>query len=342
MAPTLLTTAVTGVDTCYLPDHMVKFKTTKTTPVYYQKEETPDGVYTKIKTDQTVLALKYSHDIKMVNYYNKIQWKAWTQKIAAMQAQAQLEVLCQGIALDNETFNVTSGGWATTPVNYTIETTDSTTPYITSPAFYDTVWNTAITDSNCLTTYKIDWNDYIQSALDPKSRLKLILRERRAPAIRATRFGLTRTSCPREQRARETLKLVVGDEAYQRFLRSGFVVARNSSSGRVYQIFPGHQFTRVYENGQCIEQLCVVLKGNFPPTDALIVRYLMALNNEARLWQLANKQGALLSRGKANIVVVGKPTRTLPELFSEFKQANNKTQPQQEPGYFTLDTRAAA
>ena len=83
----------------------------------------------------------------------------------------------------------------------------------------------------------------------------------------------------REQRARETLMRLIGQERYFKFLKTGFVSAFNRVSGRVYQIFPGNGITKVFENGQLTARLCVVLNQDFPPTDSIIMRYLLAIKH---------------------------------------------------------------
>ena len=163
-----------------------------------------------------------------------------------------------------------------------------------------------------------NWSVKIYVAKTAQERLREMIRTRCAPAIQIACKHLRHTDDIREVRARETLHRVVGSEQYRNFLKRGFVTARNPKSGRVYQIFPGHGITQVYEKGIMIERLCVVLKGDFPPTDSTIIRYLMALNNEDQLWQLSVKHGA---RSRNLITPLVKPALTLPELYAGFKAA---------------------
>lgn len=106
-----------------------------------------------------------------------------------------------------------------------------------------------------------------------------IIRGRHAPVILTSRRSIAVAADAREIRARETLRRVLGEEKFKRFLKHGFVSVR-AKSGLVYQIFPGHDMTNVYRDGQRTERLCVVLSGSFPPTDSLIMRYLLILNDE--------------------------------------------------------------
>jgi hypothetical protein len=46
--------------------------------------------------------------------------------------------------------------------------------------------------------------------------------------------------------------------------------------------------TVVYDRGTPIEKLCVVLRGDFTPTDSLITRYVMILHDEADFRASAN------------------------------------------------------
>lgn len=175
-------------------------------------------------------------------------------------------------------------------------------------------------DTYATTTTPVVWGNtsyQFHKIKSPQEMLKEIIQSRQAPHIRRNRHFMPIPADAREIRARETLRRVIGDEKYRGFLSKGFVSVRNPKSGRIYQIFPGHGITRVYENGQMIERLCVVLRGDFPPTDSVIVRYLMALNNEADLWKLAIKHGPLKKDRAAEL----ENNRSLIEIYRELKVA---------------------
>ncbi|MHA1948254.1 MAG: hypothetical protein ACW99G_02660 [Candidatus Thorarchaeota archaeon] len=182
---------------------------------------------------------------------------------------------------------------------------DKPTHYFTDP------YNRSITLGSGMTVstdetgrqlwHRIDSSQFPQS---PENRIRKMIQSRMAPAIhvrsRTTertfvhgheRFALGNSKDIREVRARETLCRIVGQKRFSRYLRDGFVSVLNKRSRRLYQIYPGHGLTCVYEKGQVIERLCVHLKGGFAPTDDVIVRYLLAINDEDKLWELANKHG---------------------------------------------------
>lgn len=152
-----------------------------------------------------------------------------------------------------------------------------------------------------------------------KSRFRQIIDGRCAPNIiirqNDRRKPLPMPADIREQRARETLRRVVGDKKFTNFLRAGFLSVK-AKSGLVYQIFPGHGITCVFNQGKLVDRLCVVLQGGFPPTDSLIMRYLMILNNENQFRSYAIKHSTTVQvqqYGTADM-------RPLAEIFKELKE----------------------
>ncbi len=128
----------------------------------------------------------------------------------------------------------------------------------------------------------------LKTQKSPSDRLKEIIRSRVAPTGIVKSNSLSRTIDVREERARETLRRVIGDSKFRDFIRKGHVTVRGKS-GLHYQIFPSHGITCVFRKGEMVERLCVVFDGAFPPTDSVIMRYLLILNNEDQFRALANK-----------------------------------------------------
>lgn len=117
---------------------------------------------------------------------------------------------------------------------------------------------------------------------DKKRTMRNIMKKRYCDIIVKNRDPLRHIAIdnnPREFRARETLRRIIGNLAFKKFIKDGFITIK-AKSGLVYRVFPGHKMTMVYDRGVLIEKLCVVLKGDFPPTDSLIMRYLLILNDE--------------------------------------------------------------
>lgn len=152
--------------------------------------------------------------------------------------------------------------------------------------------------------------------LSPGERMRQMIRDRMAPTIRMRR-ALPTPGDIREERARETLRRILGEQSFRKFLRDGFITVV-AKSGLTYRIFPGHGITEVYDRGIMVERLCVVLKGNFPPTDSLIMRYLLILNDEGEFSEYAVKH-AVWSPNKR--LVVPKKQVSLAEEWAHLKCA---------------------
>lgn len=125
--------------------------------------------------------------------------------------------------------------------------------------------------------------------VNPGDRLRGIIRHRVAPTmiIRHNPLPDNLTIDLRERRARQTLRRMLGDRQYYLFRRKGFI-SLLGKSGLVYQIFPGREFTRVYCKGKQIESLCVIFNADYPPTDSLIMRLVLILNDESIFRKMAN------------------------------------------------------
>lgn len=197
----------------------------------------------------------------------------------------------------------------------------------TSTATYGGYWNTTSTSTITESTYgSIYWSEYNSETqswkmhgaapLNPADRLREIMRARQSPVIVTSRRSLRAPDSLPEIRARETLRRVLGEAQFRSFLRSGFVTVRGKS-GKVYQIFPGHGITSVYKDGKMIDRLCAVLPYDFPPTDSVIMRFLLILNDEEEFRKLSNVHKA---HKKTTCKKVA-PILSLPEIFKELKAA---------------------
>lgn len=89
-----------------------------------------------------------------------------------------------------------------------------------------------------------------------------------------------RPGAANEERARQLLRRFVGNDRFRRYLRDGFIVFC-AKSGRDYQLFPGYGITQVWEKGEIIERLCLVMQDSkLPPTDSVVMRILLLEHDE--------------------------------------------------------------
>jgi hypothetical protein len=159
--------------------------------------------------------------------------------------------------------------------------------------------------------------EYSVPPIPLSDRFRQIIQSRQAPLFIPSRTPIKAVAEEREIRARQTLRRILGDDGFRRFLRNGFVSVR-ANSGKIYQIYPGHGMTVVYDRGTPIEKLCVVLHGDFTPTDSLITRYVMILHDEADFRALANVWTA---PAKRVLTFRQLDTRPLTQIFQSLKAA---------------------
>ena len=236
----------------------------------------------------------------------------WTATVATVASTATRLLEARWATCNGET-GYAAYGWATD---------DEPTCYGTSTA---NLW-----DDCEATTAGVTWHTaadnfrkafkHVQEEIkvDPNKRLQEIIASRTAPAIIIPGYRKV-PEMPRdvrEERARATLRRVVGDDKFRAFQCRGFISVKGKD-GYNYQLFPGHGITHVFDQGKLIEKLCVVFPGNFTPTDSLIMRYLMILNDPKGFWDKAIKHGAHDSRGKFKIKPVD--NRNLSDIFRELK-----------------------
>jgi hypothetical protein len=164
--------------------------------------------------------------------------------------------------------------------------------------------------------YTYNWQHSFEPPLSVSDRFRQILQRRQGPAIISSRTPAKIASDVRELRARETLHRLLGDDKFRRFLRNGFVSVCGKS-GKMYQIYPGHGMTIVYDQGIPVEKLCVVLRGDFTPTDSLITRYVMILHDELHFRGLANVWRATPRIAQQQNI----DTRPLLQIFNSLKSA---------------------
>ena len=152
----------------------------------------------------------------------------------------------------------------------------------------------------------------------PGDRMRQMIRDRMAPAIHRSRTSMSIAIDIREERARQTLRRVIGDQAYRKFMRDGFITVV-PKSGLTYRIYPGCGITEVYDRGIMVDRLCVVLQGNFPPTDSLLMRYLLILNDEGEFSKYAVKHH--VSQRSTQLVFPVQEVQPLTEMWAKIKVA---------------------
>ena len=93
---------------------------------------------------------------------------------------------------------------------------------------------------------------------------------------------------PNEWTAIETLREMITETEFRKFLAHGFILVPGKS-GKVYQIFRHRQHTNVWKGGKLIEEICVVIPDPMiPATDKLIVLKTMIESDEEEFRRCGN------------------------------------------------------
>ena len=185
---------------------------------------------------------------------------------------------------------------------------------------YDTT-TTAATYDNGIIWNSGDSTTWSLPVVAPGDRIRQMIRDRMGPAIRRSRTSLSIAMDVREERARQTLRRIIGEQAFRKFIRDGFITVV-PKSGLTYRIYPGQGMTDVYDKGIMVDRLCVVLKGDFPPTDSILMRYLLILNDEGEFSEYAIKQTVRQGTSTRLVLPVAPaPAPALTEAWAKLKVA---------------------
>jgi hypothetical protein len=233
-------------------------------------------------------AVQY-HTASNTDFYDSTSSKSLT---------SNLIIETKGVKLERYNFDNTNDGkwrinikcrpslWAAYKEN---EESDFTSRYITSPYTLTFEHEAMEWATTATAVHEYLWQSAarVEKPVDAAGRLREIIRTRQSPRVISPR-GLATSQDIREFRARETLRRLIGEEAFRAYLTRGFITVA-AKSGRVYQIRPGHAFTKVWDKGKPVQQLCVVLSGDFAPTDSVIMRLILIRSDEQDFWNRANK-----------------------------------------------------
>jgi len=91
-----------------------------------------------------------------------------------------------------------------------------------------------------------------------------------------------------EWTAMQTLRDMITETEFRKYIKYGFVSVKGKS-GKVYQIFRNKWHTKVYLKGELIEEICVRLKNDMPPTDNVIAFKTMIETDEEYFESLGNR-----------------------------------------------------
>jgi hypothetical protein len=92
---------------------------------------------------------------------------------------------------------------------------------------------------------------------------------------------------PKEQRARETLREMISESDFRKYIKYGFILV-SGQSGKIYQIFSQGP-TKVWDKGMLLFEICIMFKDfGIPPTDRAIALKTLVESSEEEFYRMGN------------------------------------------------------
>jgi hypothetical protein len=86
----------------------------------------------------------------------------------------------------------------------------------------------------------------------------------------------------------ESLREIISETEFRKYVKYGFILVKGKS-GDTYQVFRNKSHTKIWRNGNVVEEICVRLKDvNIPKTDNVIAFKTMIETNEDEFKKLGN------------------------------------------------------
>jgi len=104
-----------------------------------------------------------------------------------------------------------------------------------------------------------------------------------------SRVEMPQAVSPAERIAMETLREFISETEFRKYLRYGFVLVKGKS-GDTFQVFRNRSHTKVWRNGQVVEEVCVRIQqdAHVPPTDNVIAFRSIIQSDEEAFRKLGN------------------------------------------------------
>lgn len=128
------------------------------------------------------------------------------------------------------------------------------------------------TNGQVLASENVDWGKYVYHPVpeDKKDMHRRRIRSQLIVPVRS-RAQLPHSIPENERVAMETLREMISEAEFRKYLKHGFVLVPGKS-GKTYQVFRNQAHTRVWKGGKLVEEVCVRIasSANCPPTDNVV------------------------------------------------------------------------
>lgn len=171
-------------------------------------------------------------------------------------------------------------------------TSATTAGSITDNLWYGTDWGTTATTATNSITVQYDSSQrlvritgYAPERVDLKAGIRRQIKENMRSSVQRNRTHLDWSQAtPAELKARETLREMIPESEWRRYVANAFIMVRGAS-GNWYQIFGRRgERLRVYRDGKHIQSICIHTDNRCPPTDHVLnMKFLVEFDEQAVL-----------------------------------------------------------
>jgi len=145
-----------------------------------------------------------------------------------------------------------------------------------------------------------------------KESIKQLIKNNLLIKVNNNRNCLASKHTPEEQKARDTLRDMLTEKEWRRYITNGFIMVKGSCSDYWYQIFSDKN-VRVYHQNKLINSICIHSDRICPPTDHVINMKILVELDEKVLWANGNIHTPPPSRYK---VTAQKPKNIVEEYLN--------------------------
>ena len=182
--------------------------------------------------------------------------------------------------------------FSTTATTSTITTTGNYGTATTGGIYLDTgtTGGFVVSDTSTTITYSVtngtDGVVYV-NFVDKKKMLRDHMKQNLL--IRSTSRSLERSFSPEEQRARNSLRDLITEKDWRRYVTNGFIMVKGEHYW--YQIFKQGNI-QVYHKGKKTHSICIHTDRSCPPTDHVLNMKLLVEIDERQIWRGGNVYNA--------------------------------------------------
>lgn len=118
-----------------------------------------------------------------------------------------------------------------------------------------------------------------------KNQIKQIMKTNLLIKNNSRHLILGKNVSSQEEKARETLRDLISERDWRRYLTNGFVIVK-APSGKFYQIFNDQRHVKVYQKGVLTAEICIHTHSDTkcPPTDHILNLMFLVQNDESLIW----------------------------------------------------------